>query len=207
PVINAFDNDPNARKVQDVGLDGLDNDSEAQHFSQQVNQIAPLLNPDAAEKLRRDPSSDDFEYYRGPQLDQMNAGILRRYENYNGTEGNSMTRQQAMDKLGIENAAATSLPDGEDINRDNNSTKADEYYEYKISLRPIDMEVGKNYITDVVNANVKLADGTTKEVKWYQFKNPVAQYDEKKGDIQDFKSIRFMRMYMPNFADTTVLRL
>jgi len=208
PVINAFDNDPNARQVQDVGLDGLDNDSEAQHFGPQVNQIAPLLNPDAAEKLRKDPSTDDFEYYRGPQLDQMNAGILRRYENFNGTEGNSMTRQQAMDKLGIENAAATALPDGEDINRDNNSTRADEYYEYRVSLRPADMEVGKNYITDVVEANVKLADGTTKPVKWYQFRIPIADKDkEAVGGIQDFKSIRFMRMYMTNFADTAVVRL
>ncbi|WP_245546778.1 T9SS outer membrane translocon Sov/SprA [Pseudopedobacter saltans] len=206
PVINAFDNDPNARKMQDVGLDGLDNDSEAQHFADRINAISPMLSPDAAEKLRKDPSSDDFEYYRGPQLDQMNAGILRRYENYNGTEGNSMTRQQAMEKLGIENAAATALPDGEDINRDNNSSKADEYYEYKISLRP-GMDVGDKYITDKVVANVKLADGTTQPVTWYQFRIPIAQYDDKKGGIQDFKSIRFMRMYMTNFADTAIIRL
>lgn len=207
PVINAFDNDPNARKMQDIGLDGLDNAGEATHFGDRLNQIIPNLNPEAAGKLRNDPSSDDFEYYRGPKLDEMNAGILRRYENYNGTDGNSMTRQQAVEKLGIENAAATSLPDGEDINRDNNSTKADEYYEYKVSLRPADMEVGKNFITDVVEANVRLADGTTQNVKWYQFKIPVAQYNERKGDIQDFKSIRFMRMYMTDFSDTVVVRL
>ncbi|MFD1628974.1 cell surface protein SprA [Pseudopedobacter beijingensis] len=207
PVIQAFDNNPEIRKKQDVGLDGLDNEGERQHFAGELNNILPQLNSDAAEKLRNDPSSDDYVYYRGPQLDQMNAGILKRYENYNGTEGNSKTRQQSMDELGIENSASTSLPDGEDINRDNNLTRADEYYEYKIKLDPNQMEVGQNYISDKVIAKVKLADGSTDEVTWYQFKVPIAQYDDKKGDIQDFKSIRFMRMYLTNFADTTVLRL
>src|SRR5690606_14475139 len=136
-----------------------------------------------------------------------NAGILKRYENYNGTEGNSKTSQQSLEAIGIENSASTSLPDGEDINRDNNSTKADEYYQYKISIRPQDLaSVGSNFITDIVAANVKLANGTSKTVNWYQFKVPITQYESKVGDIQDFKSIRFMRMFMTDFADTTVLR-
>ncbi len=207
PVIQAFDNDPNARALQDVGLDGLNSTDENQFFADRLAQILPQLSPQAQQKLQSDPSSDDFVYYRGLQLDQMNAGILKRYENFNGTEGNSKTRQQSMDQLGIENAASTALPDAEDINRDNNSTRADEFYEYKISMRPGDLqEVGRNYITDIVNANVRLADGTTQTVKWYQFKVPVAQ-GKKVGAIQDFKSIRFMRMFMTDFADTTVLRL
>src|SRR5690606_7818434 len=100
---------------------------------------------------------------------------------------------------------STALPDGEDINRDNNSTQTDEYYQYRVSMRPQNLIVGQNNITDMVSANVKLADGTTQTVKWYQFKVPVSQ-GEAIGGIQDFKSIRFMRMFMTDFADTTVLR-
>jgi cell surface protein SprA len=205
PVIQAFDNDPNARALQDVGLDGLGNQGEQQKYQTIVNQITAQLTPQAANFYNADPSSDDYEYYRGPQLDQANAGILRRYENYNGTDGNSKTSQQSQDALGIENSASTALPDGEDINRDNNSTQTDEYFQYRVSMRPQDLIVGQNNITDMVSANVKLADGTTQTVKWYQFKVPVAQ-GEAVGGIQDFKSIRFMRMFMTDFADTTVLR-
>lgn len=206
PVIQAFDNDPAARQLQDVGLDGLNNAAEQQKYQTIANQITSQLNPAAATLYNADPSSDDYVYYRGPGLDQINAGILRRYEDYNGTDGNSKTSQQSLDAIGIENSASTPLPDGEDINRDNNSTKADEYFQYKVSIRPQDLIVGQNFISDMVVSNVRLADGTTSTVKWYQFKVPVAQYESRVGNIQDFKSIRFMRMFMTNFPDTTVLR-
>ena len=207
PVIQAFDNDPNARKIQDVGLDGLGNADELQKYQTIVNQVTAQLNTQAANQFKGDPSSDDFTYYRGNQLDQQNAGILKRYENFNGPEGNSKTSQQSLDAVGIENAAATALPDGEDINRDNNQTKSDEYFQYKVSMRPQDLLVGQNFITDKVTSNVTLANGTKQVVSWYQFKIPIAQYESRVGNIQDFKSIRFMRMFMTNFADTAVLRL
>ncbi len=202
PVIQAFDNDPAARRVQDVGLDGLSSTDERQKFSTFLNQ----LTPQAATELQADPSSDDFQYYRGSGLDNINAGILRRYERYNGTEGNSKTNEQSQADLGIDNSASTSLPDGEDINRDNNSSLADEYFQYKVSIRPQDMIVGQNFITDKVTSSVKLANGLTQQVSWYQFKIPIAQ-GKKVGNIQDFKSIRFARMFMTDFADTTILRL
>src|SRR5690606_20796830 len=110
--------------------------------------------------IEQDPASDDYHYYRGSNLDAENAGILRRYERYNNPEGNSKTFQQSLAETGIENTAATSLPDGEDINRDNNSTQADEYFQYKVSIRPQDlMTVGSNYISDIVPATVRLANG------------------------------------------------
>ncbi|MEJ6982511.1 cell surface protein SprA [Pedobacter sp. P351] len=203
PVIQAFDNDPSAREFQDVGLDGLSSTDERQFFSPFLNQ----LNPQAAAQLQSDPSSDDFQYYRGSDLDNINAGILKRYERYNGTEGNSKTNAQSQSELGIDNSASTSLPDGEDINRDNNSSLADEYFQYKVSIRPQDMLVGQNYITDKVTSTVKLPNGLSQQVSWYQFKIPIAQYQQKVGNIQDFKSIRFARMFMTDFADTTILRM
>lgn len=206
PVIQAFDNEPVSRATQDVGLDGLNNAEEQQKYQTIVNQVTSQLNPQAANQFRSDPSSDDFVYYRGDQLDQQNAGILKRYENYNGTQGNSRTTQQSLAAVGIENAASTALPDAEDINRDNNQTKADEYFQYKVSMRPQDLIVGQNNVTDKVTSIVRLANGTQESVSWYQIKIPVAQYESKVGNIRDFKSIRFMRMFMTNFADTTVLR-
>jgi len=206
PVIQAFDNDPAARKVQDVGLDGLSSNEERSKFAVPVNQIKTQLNATAAVEIENDPSSDDYSYYRGTALDQSNAGILKRYEKYNGPEGNSKTSQQSSEELGIENSASTSLPDGEDVNRDNNMTQSDEYFQYKVSMRKADLEVGKNYVTDAVTSQVKLANGQTQPVTWYQIRIPLADYEQKVGNIQDFKSIRFIRMFLTNFADTAILR-
>ncbi|MEO8794423.1 MAG: cell surface protein SprA, partial [Daejeonella sp.] len=207
PVIQAFDNNADARQFQDVGIDGLSDDIERSQYAAFLNQAKSQLNPQAAALLDADPASDDYQYYRGNTLDQINAGILKRYELYNGTEGNSKTSQQSLDQTGIENSASTPLPDGEDINRDNNSTLADEYYQYKVSIRPQDLQVtGTNFIADIVPATVKLANGKQETVRWIQFKIPLAEFQQKVGNIKDFKSIRFVRMFMTDFADTTIMR-
>ncbi|HEY0898826.1 MAG TPA: cell surface protein SprA [Sphingobacteriaceae bacterium] len=207
PVIQAFDNNPEARKLQDVGLDGLDDDNERRSFADFIAQARAQLTPQAAAELENDPAADNFTYYRGTQLDQQNAGILKRYQKFNGTQGNSKTPQQSLDETGVENSASTSLPDGEDINRDNNSTKADEYFQYKISIRPQDLAtVGRNYITDIVPSTVKLPNGKQETVRWIQFKVPISDIQARVGGIQDFKSIRFIRMFTTDFADTTIMR-
>ena len=206
PVVQAFANDPASRRAQDVGLDGLSDANERLKFATAITTIKSQLNATAATAIDSDPSSDDYTYFRGPALDQINAGILKRYEKYNGTEGNSKTAQQSQEELGLENSASTSLPDGEDINRDNNMTQSDEYFQYKVSVRPADLVVGQNFVTDKVISQVKLANGTSQAVSWYQFRIPIGQYQQKVGGIQDFKSIRFFRMFMTNFADTAVMR-
>lgn len=207
PVVQAFDNDPLSRQFQDIGLDGLSDAEEKQTYSSFLNQARAQISATAATQLANDPSSDDYQYYRGTNLDNENAGILKRYERYNGTEGNSKTTAQSLAETGIDNTASTSLPDGEDINRDNNSSQADEYFQYKISIRPQDMQVGQNFITDKVTSTVKVANGNSQTVNWYQFRIPIAQFQQKVGNIQDFKSIRFVRMFLTNFADTVVMRM
>ncbi|WP_432709272.1 cell surface protein SprA [Pedobacter sp.] len=206
PAVATFDNNPVSRKVQDVGLDGLSNADEKVKFATPLQQILGKLLPAAAAALESDPSSDDYVYFRGTAMDQRNAGILQRYQRYNGMEGNSRTPSQSMQDFGVENSAATALPDGEDVNRDNNMTQSDEYFQYKISMRPADLVVGKKYVTDKVTSQVKLSNGQTQSVNWYQIRIPLSEYDQRVGGIQDFKSIRFIRLFMTNFEDTTVLR-
>jgi len=45
-----------------------------------------------------------------------------------------------------------------------------------------------------------------KDVKWFKLRIPVRDFESKYGNIYDFKSIRFMRLFLTNFSDTTVLR-
>jgi len=207
PVVNAFDNNPTARVLQDVGLDGLNDADERTKFANVVQQVSGAVNPQAATAITNDPSSDDYQYYQGPLLDQANAGILQRYSKYNGTESNSKTAEQSQAALGIPTSASTSLPDGEDVDRDNNMNQDDEYFQYKVSIRPQDLVVGKGYVNDKVTSQVKLPNGQTQAVTWYQFRIPINS-DQKTavGNIQDFKSIRFIRMFMTDFVDTAILR-
>lgn len=207
PVVNAFDNNPASRAIQDVGLDGLNDADERTKFATVVNQVKAATNSTAGNAFQNDPATDDYVYYQGKDLDAAHANILQRYSKYNGTEGNSKTAEQSQADLGVATSASTSLPDGEDVNHDNNMSQDDEYFQYKVSIRPKDMVVGQNYINDKVVASVKLPNGQTQSVTWYQFRVPISAYTTAVGGIQDFKSIRFIRMFMTNFADTTVLRM
>ena len=63
------------------------------------------------------------------------------------------------------------------------------------------------YITDVREAHhVDLPDGTSRLEHWYLFRIPVSSFQNKIGNIPDFKSIRFVRMFLTNFDDSIVCR-
>ena len=206
PVVNAFDSNPASRVLQDVGLDGLNDADEQTKFSTVVRQVKAAVNAQAANTFAGDPSSDDYQYYLGPAQDAARAGILQRYSKYNGNESNSKTSEQSQALLGLQTSANSSLPDGEDIDHDNNMSQDDQYFQYKVSMRPQDLVVGQNFVNDKITSQVKLPDGTTQSVTWYQFRVPITAYQSAVGGIQDFKAIRYMRMFMTNFADTAVLR-
>ncbi|QNL52494.1 cell surface protein SprA [Olivibacter sp. SDN3] len=207
PMVQAFANATELRALQDVGLDALADRDERNHFSNFLAGISAIVDPQPMQELNNDPSSDNFSYFRSAELDAQNAGLLKRYERFNGTEGNSKTADQSQDENGVETSASTLLPDSEDVNRDNTMNQVDEYYQYRVSVKPQDMVVGRNFIVDMIDAPVELANGRKEVVKWYQFRIPITQYESKVGDVQDFKSIRFMRMFMTDFADTIVLRM
>ncbi len=202
-LVNAFDNNPTSRVYQDVGFEGLNDTDEKSHYSNYLATLKNYVNPNAYQEALDDPSSDDYHYFRGSDYDQEQLSILARYKKYNGPEGNSPT-----DEISPESypTAASTLPDVEDINNDNTLNEYERYYQYKISIRKSDMQLGQNYITDIKNARVQLKNGKISEVKWYQFKIPVRDPDKTIGNIRDFKSIRFLRMFMTDFQDSTILR-
>ncbi len=47
---------------------------------------------------------------------------------------------------------------------------------------------------------------TTRNERWYLFRIPVAEYESKVGNIPDFKSIRFIRMFLTGFEEQVVMR-
>ena len=208
----AFDNTADSRRLQDVGLDGLSDDDEFTHSSYVafVEELRSKLSPTVIAEMEQnafsplnDPAGDNYHFYRGYDYDEQELSILERYKHYNGTEGNSLSSDEADDGL---YQSSRSVPDVEDINGDNTLNEYERYFQYRISMRPEDLVVGHNYITDVRETTVTTRDGNKQEVKWYQFKIPLNDYEKTVGSISDFSTIRFIRMYMTGFKKTTHLR-
>ena len=208
----SFDNATGARKAQDVGLDGLPNDDEFQFpsYSDYLDKLRQRLSPEAIARMEsdnfspfNDPAGDNYHFYRGYDYDEARVGILDRYKRYNGVEGNSLSAEDAPDPL-YQTSRAT--PDVEDINQDNTLNEYERYFQYKISIRPEDLVVGKNYITDKQTSVVRTRNDSNLTVEWYQFKIPLQDYERVVGSIKDFSTIRFARMFMTGFKQVTHLR-
>ena len=205
-VTNAFSNEPNDRQYQDVGYDGLVDTAEARKFAPYLNSLRTVQGANSPAYLNalQDPSADNFKPYRDQSFDAPGniAGILKRYKNINNPSGNSPISDNNTQFVN----AFTQYPDAEELNRDNTMNEVEEYFQYKVDILPNMIPGSGNYITDVRTPIVKLADGTTRSEKWYLFRIPVKQYTSKVGNIPDFKSIRFIRMFATGFADSVVMR-
>ena len=191
-LTNQFENSRGSRDNQDVGLDGLKNELEAAYFQSYIDQLN--VSGLAREEILADPSGDNFKYYLDDEYDEKNAKVVERYKNYNGQEGNSPVTSSDFSE------GNSPAPDNEDISRDNTVSSLEEYYEYKIDLKPGNLEVGKEHIVDQVVGK----DG---EAKWYLFRVPLKNPDKIVGDIDGFKSMQYVRMYLTNFRQPVVLRM
>lgn len=193
----AFENDPASRPFQDVGLDGLSNEEERSRFASYLNEIRTKVNPEVAQRIEADPSNDDFRYYLNNQYDQEDAKILERYKKFNNLQGNSPTGG-----TGAFTPSYTNQPDMEDINQDNTLSDLDAYYSYNIRLNPNEMEVGRNYIIDKIEGQ---------GYNWYLFRIPLKDkthpnFGGVTGNINDFKTLRFMRLRLTGMAEPVVCR-
>ncbi len=202
-VTNAFSNTATDRVYQDVGFDGLTDEEEKAKFSEYLNSLLTNFGSTSAvyQQALLDPSGDNFKPYRDASFDQQSAGILRRYKDINNPHGNSPIAGNNTQFV----SAFTQYPDAEELNRDNTMNEAEEYFQYRVDLLP-NMAPGTNYITDVRTPTITLANGQTRTERWYLFRIPVEQFQQKVGNIPDFKSIRFIRMFVTGFEDSIVMR-
>ncbi|MBT3588127.1 MAG: cell surface protein SprA [Flavobacteriaceae bacterium] len=180
-LIYVYDTQGQERTNQDIGYDGLSDGEEATKF------------PDFAGLA--DPSGDNYEYFL-----QAQGNIIERYKKYNGTQGNSP------EVITNTNRGSTSLPDVEDINRDNSMNTINSYFEYKIPIIPGMDANNSDYITDTKEINVTLQNNEVIPVRWVQFKVPINSPTPLTTNPADFRSIRFMRMFLSGFEQDIILR-
>jgi len=192
-MTDAFDNQPGSREKQDVGLDGMNNEQE-RNFPH-IKTFLETINPSARAIAERDPSADDFKFFTDPSF-TANQSLVERFKNYLGVENNSPQNNSSATGPTLANSV---MPDKEDINGDNTINDVENYYEYEIDLAPNRLTVGNGFIVDQVTVQ-----GT--QATWYLFRVPIKQFTRKFGDINGFKSIRFMRMMLSDFEQPVVLR-
>ncbi len=181
-LIYAFSTTGADRTNQDVGYDGYNDEEEALYFPNGAN-YGP------------DPANDNYTYFLNTE-----GNIFDRYKKYNGLEGNSP------DVFTETNRGSTTQPDVEDINRDNTMNTIDSYYEYEVNITPATLNANNVNINDIKVRNVVLPNGQTREVTWYQFRLPISAPTRAVGGISDIRSVRFARMYLKEFTQSTVLR-
>ena len=202
-LVYAFDNNNDNRTQQDLGLNGLSSADEANHptYRDYLAAINGRVRQEVYDSIAADPAGDRYHYFRGGDYDAAQRSIIERYKYYNNTEGNSPASSD-----GDYSSAAKTTPDIEDANQDFTMDEYENFFQYRISLRPEDMQVGRNYITDKRTVTSKLRNGNTESVDWYKFRIPIDEYEKIVGSIRDFTSIRFIRMYMTQFQKPVTLR-
>jgi len=196
---NAFSTNPGDRPYQDEGFDGLNDAGEQWKFSNYLSRLALLFGTGSSiyQKALADPAMDDYMNYRAPYYDSVQADILGRYKNINNPDGNSPIAAPGATYVD----ASTLYPDQEDLDHDNTMNELEQYFEYTVNLTP-SQTVGANYVTD---SRTFLGSNGENEV-WYQYRVPITAYTSNVGNMPDFKSIRFIRMYFAGFTDSIVCR-
>lgn len=203
-VTYAFATTSGSRALQDVGFNGL-TDAEEQEFykSAYLDQIQGKVNQAVFDSIFADPARDDYHYFRGSDWDEIRAPILQRYKYINNPQGNSPDSDSRSESY---DTSYKSTPDVEDINQDYTLNEYEKYYQYRVSIRPEDLVVGTNHIVDKREYSQTWRDNTKSSVTWYQFRIPVDEFESRQGNINDFSSIRFMRMFLTGFKKPIVLR-
>ena len=209
----AFATTTGSRQKQDTGFNGLTDEEEQQFgaYNQWINSVGSIVTNDSTlQSWRQDPAGDDYHYFRGSDFDNERKSILERYKRINNPQGNS---PETEDQTESYDTSYKSGPDVEDINQDYTLNEYERYYQYKVRISPEILDAYRNgaapadcFITDMRTSSVKLRNGDTTSVNWYQFRIPLTEYERKVGSISDFTSVRFMRMFMTGFQKPIVLR-
>ena len=180
-LLYAFDSNQENRALQDIGLDGLTDEQERAIYANNL-----VDSP-------TDPALDNYEYYLS-----RSGGVLSRYYNYNGTQGNSPVAGNSQ--------AASLNPDTEDVNKDNTMSTVNSYYEYRVPIHG-NVQRTDRYVSDIKEVYAETPDGQPVFARWIQYKIPIKDANRREyGGGGDLRSVTHIRMYLTGFASDVVLR-
>ncbi len=209
----AFATTSGSRQRQDVGLNGLTDEEERTFgpYAEWLSKIGSVVSNDSLlQAWQQDPAGDDYHYFRGRDYDNERRSIIDRYRRINNPQGNSPSSEDQTE--GYDSSYKTG-PDVEDINQDYTLNEYERYFQYRIPISDDELQAynrgqksENSFIVDHRDYNAKLRNGDTLTVRWYQYRVPLQEWEQKVGAINDFTSIRFMRMFLTGFEQPITLR-
>lgn len=201
-LTRSFDASESVIVVQDVGLDGLGDEAERAFHRKYLEDLQSTVNVDVLQKFLDDPSADNYMFPLDNNNFGVNDGIVTRYKDFNGPEGNSSYNAKFGGNI---NGNSKNEPDDEDLNQDNTLNETEEYYVYELNFSPIEFN-NSTYVRDIRRFPVSVA-GVPDTAVWYQIKIPVEDFTQKVGGIEDFRSIQYIRMVLTGFEEPVVVRM
>ena len=161
----AFATTTGSRNLQDVGLNGLNDEEERTYgaYQEWLNEISGLVTNDSIRQAwRNDPAGDDYHYFRGSDFDEERKSILDRYKRINNPQGNSPDTDNQSESY---DTSYKSGPDAEDINQDFTLNEYERYYQYKVRISPEILDAFRNgsapddcFITDMRTSSIPEED-------------------------------------------------
>jgi cell surface protein SprA len=163
---------------EDVGLDGLTDDEERIQFAEFLAKYPQYAS---------DPSGDN--YVTPPlsgysQIDRLANAVMT--SGANGTDGNRIS-------------LAGHNPDTEDLNRNNNLDRINNYFEYEIPLDTTNADFLK-----YVAGRGSTVDGSVN--RWYQIRIPLDQYVRRIGN-PTFTTIEGTRLWVTGAQDEVLFHI
>lgn len=192
------------RAHSDVGLDGapdtkgIDNKNEQTLFANFISEMATQYGANSTEyqKIKQDPSNDDYVYYGEDQVD--NEPLQDRFHRMHGYQDGNTPPNTGKKR------AVTNKPDTEGLITPSNVEKNNSYYEYEVNWNPADidnLQPGSKgtYIVDKV-------DGSKQQDRWYQVRIPLKDWIRKVGGIDNFQNISYIRVWLSGYDKPFTLR-
>ncbi len=194
PNVDAFDRTNSA--IQDQGFDGLDDNIERNQFRDYIDNVTSSL---GLVNLT-DPSNDNFASFLDDELYPSGTPLFERYKRFNNPQGN--VENSGGQRIGVGNPE----PDSEDLNGNRSLEQSESYWQYRIDITNENGELRRSPDDFITDERVINNPRTQQEEKWYRFRIPLNE-GVSINDIQGFRSIQFMRMYMTDFATPKTFRM
>lgn len=193
PVANGFDIERG--QSQDIGYDGLNDEEERVKFEDYINEVRGA---GFTSDVLTDPSGDNYNFIEAAN---STLDLLTRFKDFNNPQGNAPLGNNT----GTQFQRGNRYPESEDLNNNRSLDQGEGYYKYTVKLRNLNGEVDVDNSRFITQDTVVKANGI--DEKWYRFRIPITSGFDESKNINGFRSIQFMRMYMTKFSTAKTFRL
>ncbi len=226
----SVDFDKDSGRTEDLGLDGFvsydvsryPNDPqihEVVHFAPWLAAIQGqgIVNEWHQAEIQRslfDPSADDYFHFSDTRFfgnSRFFPEIISQHRFLRLFPGQELNAQQTQRELADEDRTDAIIgnsryPDTEDLNRGSSIDLANNYFQYTVPLDEANLDrLGDpSNDDDFVVGEIRRDDGSG--TGWYQVRIPVRDFTRRVGDIEDFRGVETIRMWMTGVDKPTTLR-